>query len=102
MASILAPVTEDSRPAFSIERILGLDLERPGSCLKLHRPWAGEEQMFPISTPFCSSDELKSDRQFLIDESLTVWTVCILLYIYNKMYRNDQLFPRCLVFIYNI
>ncbi|XP_041817931.1 homeobox expressed in ES cells 1-like [Chelmon rostratus] len=40
MASILAPVTEDSRPAFSIERILGLDLERPGSCLKLHRPWA--------------------------------------------------------------
>ncbi|XP_076604045.1 homeobox expressed in ES cells 1 [Chaetodon auriga] len=40
MASIVAPVTQESRPAFSIERILGLELERPGNCLKLHRPWA--------------------------------------------------------------
>ncbi|XP_029288207.1 homeobox protein ANF-1-like [Cottoperca gobio] len=39
MASTLAPVTAESRPAFSIERILGSELERPGSCLKLHRPW---------------------------------------------------------------
>ncbi|KAG8007273.1 Homeobox expressed in ES cells 1 [Nibea albiflora] len=40
MASTLAPVTEGGdRPAFSIERILGLELERPGNCLKLHRPW---------------------------------------------------------------
>ncbi|XP_049893547.1 homeobox expressed in ES cells 1 [Epinephelus moara] len=40
MASTVAPVTAESRPAFSIERILGLELERPGTCLKLHRPWA--------------------------------------------------------------
>ncbi|XP_034726300.1 homeobox expressed in ES cells 1-like [Etheostoma cragini] len=40
MASTLAPVMAESRPAFSIERILGLELERPGNCLKLHRPWA--------------------------------------------------------------
>ncbi|XP_035517696.1 homeobox expressed in ES cells 1 [Morone saxatilis] len=40
MASTLAPVTGENRPAFSIERILGLELERPGNCLKLHRPWA--------------------------------------------------------------
>lgn len=44
MASTLAPVTAESRPMFSIERILGLELERPGNCLKLHRPWAGEAQ----------------------------------------------------------
>ncbi|XP_028260938.1 homeobox expressed in ES cells 1 [Parambassis ranga] len=35
----MAPVVAESRPAFSIERILGLELERPGNCLKLHRPW---------------------------------------------------------------
>ncbi|XP_018518349.1 homeobox expressed in ES cells 1 [Lates calcarifer] len=40
MASTLAPVTAESRPPFSIDRILGLELERPGNCLKLHRPWA--------------------------------------------------------------
>ncbi|XP_039655071.1 homeobox expressed in ES cells 1 [Perca fluviatilis] len=40
MASTLAPVRAESRPAFSIERILGLELGRPGNCLKLHRPWA--------------------------------------------------------------
>ncbi|XP_070849850.1 homeobox expressed in ES cells 1-like [Chaetodon trifascialis] len=40
MPSIMAPVTQESRPAFSIEWILGLELERPGNCLKLHRPWA--------------------------------------------------------------
>uniref|UniRef100_G3NHB7 Homeobox domain-containing protein n=1 Tax=Gasterosteus aculeatus TaxID=69293 RepID=G3NHB7_GASAC len=37
MASALA----DGRPAFSIDRILGLELQRPGNGLKLHRPWAG-------------------------------------------------------------
>ncbi|KAM6946704.1 homeobox expressed in ES cells 1 [Lycodopsis pacificus] len=40
MASALASVTADSRPAFSIDRILGLEPERPGNCRKLHRPWA--------------------------------------------------------------
>ncbi|KAM9361344.1 homeobox expressed in ES cells 1 [Symphorus nematophorus] len=40
MASTLAPVTGESRPVFSIERILGLELDRPANCLKLHRPWA--------------------------------------------------------------
>ncbi|XP_034534138.1 homeobox expressed in ES cells 1 [Notolabrus celidotus] len=39
MASTQAPVAAQSRPAFSIERILGLEVERPASCLKLHRPW---------------------------------------------------------------
>uniref|UniRef100_UPI0037E7E741 homeobox expressed in ES cells 1 n=1 Tax=Semicossyphus pulcher TaxID=241346 RepID=UPI0037E7E741 len=33
----MALVAAESRPVFSIERILGL--ERPGTCLKLHRPW---------------------------------------------------------------
>uniref|UniRef100_A0A3Q0S6Q5 Homeobox domain-containing protein n=1 Tax=Amphilophus citrinellus TaxID=61819 RepID=A0A3Q0S6Q5_AMPCI len=37
----MAPVTAESRLAFSIDRILGL--ERPGNSLKLHRPWAGKE-----------------------------------------------------------
>ncbi|XP_059186234.1 homeobox expressed in ES cells 1 [Centropristis striata] len=32
-------VTSDSRLQFSIDRILGLELEPPGSCLKIHRPW---------------------------------------------------------------
>ncbi|XP_070759404.1 homeobox expressed in ES cells 1-like [Enoplosus armatus] len=40
MPSTLDPVTAESRPVFSIERILGLELERPGNCLKLHRPWS--------------------------------------------------------------
>ncbi|XP_026163825.1 homeobox expressed in ES cells 1-like [Mastacembelus armatus] len=40
MVSTLEPVTAESRPVFSIDWILGLDLERPGNCLKLHRPWA--------------------------------------------------------------
>ncbi|XP_074525147.1 homeobox expressed in ES cells 1-like [Halichoeres trimaculatus] len=35
----MASVTAQRRPAFSIERILGLEVERPTSCLKLHRPW---------------------------------------------------------------
>ncbi|KAM8917271.1 homeobox expressed in ES cells 1 [Spinachia spinachia] len=35
MASTLA----DGRPAFSIDRILGLELERVGNRPKLHRPW---------------------------------------------------------------
>ncbi|XP_047195257.1 homeobox expressed in ES cells 1 [Hippoglossus stenolepis] len=35
MASALVP-----RLVFSIDRILGSDLERPGNCRKLHRPWA--------------------------------------------------------------
>ncbi|CAI5687246.1 unnamed protein product [Oreochromis niloticus] len=34
----MASVTVESRLAFSIDRILGL--ERPRNCLKLHRPWA--------------------------------------------------------------
>ncbi|XP_044206035.1 homeobox expressed in ES cells 1-like [Thunnus albacares] len=40
MASTLGAVTAGSRPVFSIERILDLEPERPGNCLKLHRPWA--------------------------------------------------------------
>ncbi|KAL6112360.1 hesx1 [Pungitius sinensis] len=36
----MASTVADGRPAFSIDRILGLELQRPGSCLKLHRPWA--------------------------------------------------------------
>ncbi|XP_040890322.1 homeobox expressed in ES cells 1-like [Toxotes jaculatrix] len=44
MASTWAPVTSGSQPAFSIDRILGLELERPGNCLKLHRPWAAEKE----------------------------------------------------------
>ncbi|XP_053300081.1 homeobox expressed in ES cells 1 [Pleuronectes platessa] len=35
MASALVP-----RLVFSIDRILGSELERPGNCRKLHRPWA--------------------------------------------------------------
>ncbi|XP_019961353.1 homeobox expressed in ES cells 1-like [Paralichthys olivaceus] len=35
MASALAPGL-----VFSIDWILGSELERPGNCLKLHRPWA--------------------------------------------------------------
>ncbi|XP_060925996.1 homeobox expressed in ES cells 1-like [Limanda limanda] len=34
MASALVP-----RLVFSIDRILGSELERPGNCRKLHRPW---------------------------------------------------------------
>ncbi|XP_074508445.1 homeobox expressed in ES cells 1 [Sebastes fasciatus] len=37
------PVTAERRPAFFIEQILGLELERPGTCLKLHRPWTEKE-----------------------------------------------------------
>uniref|UniRef100_A0A3Q1HHG1 Homeobox domain-containing protein n=1 Tax=Anabas testudineus TaxID=64144 RepID=A0A3Q1HHG1_ANATE len=43
----MAPVTAQSRPAFSIDRILGLDLEKPENCL--HRPWTGEEQKFNLN-----------------------------------------------------
>ncbi|KAM7401612.1 hypothetical protein PAMP_016914 [Pampus punctatissimus] len=39
MASTLGPVTAERRPKFSIEQILGLELKRPGNCLRLHRPW---------------------------------------------------------------
>ncbi|KAK2861636.1 hypothetical protein Q5P01_001169 [Channa striata] len=39
MVSTVAPETAESSPAFSISRILGLELEKPGNCLKLHRPW---------------------------------------------------------------
>ena len=34
----MAPATVE-KPRFSIDLILGL--EKPGSCLKLHRPWTG-------------------------------------------------------------
>nr|XP_029136886.1 LOW QUALITY PROTEIN: homeobox expressed in ES cells 1-like [Labrus bergylta] len=39
MAALQAPVKAENRPTFSIDRILGLELERPENCLKLHRPW---------------------------------------------------------------
>uniref|UniRef100_G3NHB3 Homeobox domain-containing protein n=1 Tax=Gasterosteus aculeatus TaxID=69293 RepID=G3NHB3_GASAC len=52
MASALA----DGRPAFSIDRILGLELQRPGNGLKLHRPWAGEEQAFTLLSTRHQSD----------------------------------------------
>ncbi|XP_041639569.1 homeobox expressed in ES cells 1 [Cheilinus undulatus] len=39
MASFQAPVKAESRPVFTIERILGLQQERPRHFLKLHRPW---------------------------------------------------------------
>uniref|UniRef100_A0A3B4TAC8 Homeobox expressed in ES cells 1-like n=1 Tax=Seriola dumerili TaxID=41447 RepID=A0A3B4TAC8_SERDU len=32
-------VAADSRSTFSIDRILGLDLDPAGNCLNLHRPW---------------------------------------------------------------
>ncbi|XP_072239181.1 homeobox expressed in ES cells 1 [Leuresthes tenuis] len=32
-------LTAESKPVFSIDRILGLEQEKPGSCLKFHRPW---------------------------------------------------------------
>ncbi|KAF7658257.1 hypothetical protein LDENG_00015150 [Lucifuga dentata] len=41
MASTLDPVAAESRPTFSIDRILGLDLETSRSYLRLHRPWTG-------------------------------------------------------------
>ncbi|XP_026202955.1 homeobox expressed in ES cells 1-like [Anabas testudineus] len=41
MMFTMAPVTAQSRPAFSIDRILGLDLEKPENCL--HRPWTENE-----------------------------------------------------------
>uniref|UniRef100_A0A3Q3GG40 Homeobox domain-containing protein n=1 Tax=Labrus bergylta TaxID=56723 RepID=A0A3Q3GG40_9LABR len=43
MAALQAPVKAENRPTFSIDRILGLELERPENCLKLHRPWTGED-----------------------------------------------------------
>ncbi|CAJ1050845.1 homeobox expressed in ES cells 1 [Xyrichtys novacula] len=44
MMSTQAPA--ENRSMFSIERILGLELQRPENCLKLHRPWteAGAEK----------------------------------------------------------
>lgn len=48
MASTVDPVTEGSRPEFSIERILGLEQGRPGNFLKLHRPWAGKEKTLKL------------------------------------------------------
>lgn len=62
----MASVTEESRPVFfSIERILGLQPEKiPGNCLKLHRPWTGEEQrVFNLN---------RSKSLFVIDEAKTV------------------------------
>ncbi|XP_053171578.1 homeobox expressed in ES cells 1 [Scomber japonicus] len=58
MASTLSPVTEESRPAFSIERILGLELVRPGNCLNLHRPWTevGAEKENKRNS-FCSKQQ---------------------------------------------
>uniref|UniRef100_A0A3Q3WSJ1 Homeobox domain-containing protein n=1 Tax=Mola mola TaxID=94237 RepID=A0A3Q3WSJ1_MOLML len=55
----MAPVMGDSRPAFSIERILGLGLEKPGDHLELHRPWAGERQRFTEN----NSDSVHSKQQ---------------------------------------
>ncbi|KAM4612812.1 homeobox expressed in ES cells 1 [Polymixia lowei] len=40
----------ESRSAFSIDRILGLDLNRTDSRLKLHRPWIGEQNQDFIKT----------------------------------------------------
>uniref|UniRef100_A0A672HMT0 Homeobox expressed in ES cells 1-like n=1 Tax=Salarias fasciatus TaxID=181472 RepID=A0A672HMT0_SALFA len=39
MASSLAPLTAESSFTFSIDRILSVETERSGNCLKLHRPW---------------------------------------------------------------
>ncbi|XP_075316861.1 homeobox expressed in ES cells 1 [Odontesthes bonariensis] len=33
-------LTAESKPVFSIDRILDLEQKKPGSCLKFHRPWA--------------------------------------------------------------
>ncbi|KAE8298880.1 Homeobox protein ANF-1 GANF [Larimichthys crocea] len=49
------------RPAFSIERILGLELESPGNCLKLHRPWTGEEQKFLDLKFLCKRSEQRRE-----------------------------------------
>ncbi|XP_071329167.1 homeobox expressed in ES cells 1-like isoform X2 [Trachinotus anak] len=62
MASTLAPVTVDSRPSFSIDRILGLELEPPGSCLNLHRPWAEKENRHPHPHPHPHPQQLNSHR----------------------------------------
>ncbi|XP_041835889.1 homeobox expressed in ES cells 1 [Melanotaenia boesemani] len=40
MESSLTPATAETRPTFSIDWILGLDQNKRGGCLKLHRPWA--------------------------------------------------------------
>nr|XP_046241286.1 homeobox expressed in ES cells 1 [Scatophagus argus] len=57
MASTLAAVTEESRPAFSIQRILGLELGRPETCLKLHRPWAEMEAEKNTGNSMCSKQQ---------------------------------------------
>lgn len=43
MECTVTSLKEECHQAFCIDRILGLQQENPGKCLKLHRPWAGEE-----------------------------------------------------------
>ncbi|XP_069568810.1 homeobox expressed in ES cells 1-like [Brachyistius frenatus] len=60
MASALA----GSRPAFSIDRILGLELQKPGSCLKLHRPWTEmEAEEDNRGNSFCSKQQHCQQQQ---------------------------------------
>ncbi|XP_042366933.1 homeobox expressed in ES cells 1-like [Plectropomus leopardus] len=63
MASAVAPVTAESKPAFSIERILGLELERPGNCLKLHRPWAEREEKENRGNSVCFKQHFYQKQQ---------------------------------------
>lgn len=60
MMFTVAPVTAQSKPAFSIDRILGLELEKPGNCLTLHRPWTGKEQKFNLNLFLYKLSALKS------------------------------------------
>ena len=75
-----APVMGDTRPAFSIERILGLGLETPGDHLELHRPWAGERRRVTLwSMMFINVDLINKETHFLFCASCIVITIFIII-----------------------
>uniref|UniRef100_A0A3Q2QNR1 Homeobox protein ANF-1-like n=1 Tax=Fundulus heteroclitus TaxID=8078 RepID=A0A3Q2QNR1_FUNHE len=53
MECTVTPVKEERHQAFYIDRILGLEQENLGKCLKLHRPWTGEERKNTEKSPCC-------------------------------------------------
>ncbi|XP_037831411.1 homeobox expressed in ES cells 1-like [Kryptolebias marmoratus] len=62
-AAAAAPQTGETRPAFCIDQILGLEPEKPERSRKLHRPWAelGAEQN--TETSFCSKQQQQQTEQ---------------------------------------
>ncbi len=92
MSSTPAPATAEGTLAFSIERILGSELTTPENCLKLHRPWTGEEQQLSMWILFL---QVKSEGPvwFFIGKQFSVChKLCVHLTVVKKK-QKTKLYP---------